>query len=270
MDDESAVDLDPALDLTRPSIARVYDYLLGGSLNSEADRLVAGRITEAMPDLPAVLRANRAFAVRAVRFLVEAGIRQFLDLGSGLATAGSVHEVVREAGVDARVLYVDNDPVVTAHNSAIAPEHSCAVLTADVRDTTGVLGSLQATQLFDFGEPIAVLMVAVLHFVPDEDQPADVVARYRDALAPGSFLALTHAENAEQAPGTFRAAQVYSNDVARIHFRTRTEIAAFLDGWDPAAPGLVPAPDWRPEPGGSVHPAVRQHGLAAVARKNRP
>lgn len=267
LEEGAPVDDESDVDLARPSIARVYDYLLGGRLNSEADRQIAGRITEAMPQLPAVLRANRAFAARAVRYLVGAGVRQFLDLGSGLATTGAVHEVVREAGVAARVLYVDNDPVVTAHNSSLAPQDSCAVLTADVRDVAGVLGSTQVADLFDLREPLAVLMVAVLHFVPDQDEPAGLVARYRDAVAPGSFLAITHAENAGQLPGTFQAAQVYSRDVARIHFRSRAEIRALIDGWDLEAPGLVPAPDWHPDPDTLVPPVVRQHGLAAVARK---
>ncbi|WP_165845422.1 SAM-dependent methyltransferase [Streptacidiphilus pinicola] len=264
------MDEEPPVDLTRPSIARVYDFFLGGNLSSEADRQVAGEILAAMPDLPEILRANRAFAVRAVRFLAEAGVRQFLDLGSGLATAGATHEVVRAAGVDARVLYVDNDPVVTAHNSTLAPEHTCAVLRADLRDTAGVLASPEARSLLDFDEPIAVLMIAVLHFIDHADRPADIVARYRDALAPGSFLALTHAENAERLPGTFEAARVYSRGVAQIHLRTRAEISAFLDGWSLVAPGLVPTPDWHPDQAAPVRSTVRQHGMAAVARKEHP
>ncbi|SEL29156.1 SAM-dependent methyltransferase [Streptacidiphilus jiangxiensis] len=264
------MDENPSVDYARPSIARVYDFFLGGDLNSEADRQVAEKILEAMPDLPDILRANRAFAVRAVRYLVEAGIRQFLDLGSGLATTGAAHEVVRDAGADARVLYVDNDPVVAAHNRLLAPGSNCAVLRADLRDTAEVLGSPQAADLFDFDQPIGVLMIAVLHFVPHADRPGDIVARYRDALAPGSCLALTHAENAERRPSTFQAARVYSKDVAEIHLRTRTEIAAFLDGWDLEAPGLVPAPDWHPDPATLVRPTVRQHGVAAVARKPLP
>jgi hypothetical protein len=259
--------LPPEVDLKRPSIARVYDFFLGGSLNTEADRQVAGQLAQAMPDLPAVLRANRAFVGRAVRFLIEAGVRQFLDLGSGLATVGAVHEVALEAGVDARVLYVDNDPVVTAHNRTVVPEPSCAVLGADLRDNAKVLTSLQARRLFDPGQPTAVLMIAVLHFIPHKDTPAHVVARYRDALAPGSYLALTHAEDSDRLPGTFQAARAYSSDIAPIHLRSRSEIAQLLDGWALVAPGLVHIPDWHPDPTTGPPVPGRLHGLAAVARR---
>jgi SAM-dependent methyltransferase len=265
---EAAGSLPPDVDVTRPSIARVYDYFLGGSASTEADRQIAAKITETMPDLPAVLRANRAFAIRAVRFLARAGIRQFLDLGSGLATAGAVHEVTRQAGVDARVVYVDNDPVVAAHNQLLAPRGTCAALQADLRDAAGVLASPQARRLIDPDQPTAVLMIAVLHFISHADRPADIVARYRDALAPGSCLALTHAEDTERLPGTFQAARVFSKVIAPIHLRTRTEVAAFLNGWDLVPPGLVSVTDWRPDPTAEALPAAQRHGLAAVARKD--
>jgi hypothetical protein len=252
------------VDLTQPNIARVFDYFLGGSLNAEADRQAARRIVETMPDLPALLRANRAFAVRAVRLLAETGVRQFLDLGSGLATAGAVHEITRAAGVEARVLYVDNDPVVAAHNHLLVPQRTCAALQADLRDTVSVLASPQARRLFDPAQPIAVLLIAVLDSLPYADRPADIVARYRNALAAGSCLALTHA-----APltGTVQAARAYSKDIAPIHLRTRSEIAALLNGWDLIHPGLVPTTQWRPEPTAGVHSAAGLSGLAAVACK---
>lgn len=259
--------LPSGVDPTRPNIARVYDFFLGGSANVEADRQTARRLVKTMPDLPAVVRANRGFAIRAVRLLAEAGIRQFLDLGSGLATVGAVHEVTREAGVDARVLYVDNDPVVAAHNHRLVPRRSCASLQADLRDTATVLASPPAQRLFDPQQPTAVLLIAVLDSIPHLDRPVGIVARYRDALTVGSCLTLTHAVDTERLPGRFEAARTYSKDVAPIHLRTRKEISAFLKGWELLFPGLVPVADWRPDPYVAFHAAARLNCLAAVARK---
>ncbi|WP_165845443.1 SAM-dependent methyltransferase [Streptacidiphilus pinicola] len=257
-----------AVDPTQPCIARVYDCILGGTVNFEADRQAARRLAEAMPDLPNVVRVNRAFAVRAVRLLAAAGIRQFLDLGSGLATRGAAHEVTREAGVeDARVLYVDHDPVVVAHNQLLLPEGTCAALRADLRDTAGVLGSPQARRLFDPDRPTAVLMIAVLHGIPHAGRPADVVARYCDALTPGSCLALSHAEDTQRLAGTFQAARVHSQDIAPIHLRTRSEIAAFFNGWELVEPGLVPTRDWRADLAGARYGPARLSGLAGVGCK---
>ena len=256
----------PQIDLTRPSIARVDDYFLGGDLNTDADRQAAREIAAVMPDLPAVLRANRAFVHRAVRFLVGQGIRQFLDLGSGLATAGAVHEVTADAGADARVVYVDNDPVVTAHNHVLVPKRTCAALQADLRDGRRILDSPQLRHLIDPQLPTAVLMICVLHFIPHKDRPARIVTRYRDALAPGSYLALTHAEDNQRLAGTFQAARAYSEHIAPIHLRSRKEIAALLDGWDPVEPGLVPIPDWRPDRAPAGPAPAHRHGLAVVAR----
>lgn len=256
-----------AVDPERPCVARVFDYFLGGGVNFEADRLMARGLVQAMPDLPAVVRVNRAFAVRAVRFLVGVGIRQFIDLGSGLATSGAVHEVAREAGVQARVLYVDSDPVVAALNDVLVPERTCAVLRADLRDAKGVLVSPQAGRVLDPDRPTGLLMTAVLHCVSHADRPAEVVARYRDALAGGSALVLTHAEHTGRRAGTFEAARVYSRCIAPIHLRTRSEIAAFLNGWELVPPGLVPPSDWRPAANSAAGVATPLGGLAAVASK---
>ena len=255
------------VDPERPCVARVFDYFLGGGVNFEADRLMARGLVETMPELPAVVRVNRAFAVRAVRFLAGLGIRQFIDLGSGLATAGAAHEVTREAGVEARVLYVDSDPVVAALNEVLVPKRTCAVLRADLRDTKGVLASPQAGRLLDPDRPTALLMTAVLHCVSHADRPAGVVKRYRDALAGGSALVLTHAEHTGRHAGTFEAARVYSRNIAPIHLRTRSEIAAFLNGWELLPPGLVPPSDWRPAGNSAAGVANPLSGLAAVATK---
>ncbi|WP_042381185.1 SAM-dependent methyltransferase [Streptacidiphilus melanogenes] len=251
----------------RPRIACVYDYFLGGKCNIDADRQAARAIAEAMPDLPDVLRANRAFVGRAVRALADAGIRQFLDLGSGLAVNGAVHEITADMGVDARVVCVDNDPVVTAYNRRRVPRRGVAVVHADLRDLDAVLSAPESA-LLDRTRPVAVLMTAVLHFVPHADDPAAVVARYRDALAPGSCIVLSHAEDNRRLPGTYQAARLYSKDIAPIHLRTRTEIAAMLAGLDLLAPGLVPIPDWRPDAGARPSTAP-SYGFAAVGRTDR-
>lgn len=260
----------PGVNVIRPNVARIYDYLLGGSANFEIDRQAARRITAVMPDLPGVLTANRAFLGRAVAYLADAGVRQFLDLGCGLATMGSVHEAALDVNArDVKVVYVDHDPVVTAHNTKLLQGPDTAVLQADLRDVRAVLGAPEVTGLLDLTRPVAVLLVAVLHFVPESHCPRRIVARYREALAPGSYLAVTHAERAtDQLPGTAQAAQLYSRLVTRIHLRTRDEIAALLEGLDLVGPGLVPIAAWQPERG-----RVATHGeharagaLAAVAR----
>ncbi|WP_042386542.1 SAM-dependent methyltransferase [Streptacidiphilus melanogenes] len=255
------------VDLSQPNIARMWDYLLGGRVNVEADREAARRLMKSMPELPGVLRANRAFAARAVRLLAKAGIRQFLDLGSGLATVHPAHEVVGEGDAEARVLYVDNDPVVAAHNKLLVPTRTCAVLRADLRDTAAVLESPQAQRLFDLNQPVAVLLIAVLDSLPHADRPADIVARYRDALVAGSCVALTHAVGTQPHTSTIQAARAYAKHVAPVHLRTRSEIAGFLNGWDVLYPGLVPTPDWRPGPAVADHEATWLSGLAAVAWK---
>lgn len=255
----------PGVDLTRPSIARVYDYFLGGSLHTEADRRVALQVQEAMPDLPAVIRENRAFVHRAVEYMAGQGIRQFLDLGSGLATAGAVHEVAGGVGAEARVVYVDTDSLVTAYNQMLLPATTTAAVQADLRDVDAVLAAPEAKQLLDPDEPTGLLMTAVLHFIPPAARPARIIARYRDALAPGSCLAITHAES-NHLKGTMQAARRYSAGVAPIHLRTRTEVAAMLDGWRLVEPGVVPLSEWRPRPGRRAA-AIRLQGLAAVGRK---
>lgn len=262
--------LPPDADPSRPSIARVYDFFLGGSDHVEADRRVARKITEVIPDAPALARDNRDFVRRAVRHLLEAGVRQFVDLGSGLATQGAAHLVAEGLGVDdARVLYVDNDPAVVTRNRALLPDATAGSVVGDLRAPELVLNSTEARRLLDPARPTAVLMVAVLHFVPHRDDPAGIVARYREALAPGSYIALTHAEDTPRVPGTYEAARLYSQDVAQIHLRSRGEIAEMLHGWDLVAPGLVHTASWRPDPGGTRRHA-RLNGLAAVGRSPGP
>jgi hypothetical protein len=257
------------IDIARPSPARVYDYHLGGSHNFAADRQAAEQITAIMPELPLIMRANRAFLFRAVRFLARAGIRQFLDLGSGIPTVGNVHEIAQRADPSARVVYVDIDPVAVAHSRALlAGNESAAAVRADLRDVSGVLATPEVRRLIDPTRPVGVLMVAVLHFVPDRDDPAGVVAGYRDAVAAGSFLVLSHAAASEdqRAPqGADEATAAYSRNVMEATLRTRAQVADLLAGFDPVDPGVVYVTQWRPEDTDEHQPRLAQ--LAGVGRK---
>ncbi|MCA1656060.1 MAG: SAM-dependent methyltransferase, partial [Pseudonocardiaceae bacterium] len=178
-----------SIDLERPNAARIYDYLLGGAANFEQDRVFAEKLLEVMPQARAAARLNRAFLRRAVRFCVEAGIRQFVDIGSGIPTAGNVHEIAQAVAPTTRVLYVDNEPVAVTHSELLLRDNPWATnMRGDLTDPEPVL----ASPLIDFSQPVAVLMVSVLHFVPDSAAPHEAVARYVSALAPGSFLGLSH------------------------------------------------------------------------------
>jgi S-adenosyl methyltransferase len=239
----------PDVDIERPSVARIYDYNLGGSHNFTIDRAAAEQINQAMPGLRAANRANRAFLRRAVRYLTAAGIRQFLDLGSGIPTVGNVHEVARQSAPDARVVYVDIDPVAVAHGRAIlGTDPRCGVLLADLRDPRRVLDDPIVTGLLDLRQPVAVLIVAVLHFVSDAADPAGIVATFRDAIVPGSYIAISHAtmeeDTAEEAEAVRRAS---ARNTIDLTLRGRAEVSRFFEGLRLVAPGMVYTPQWRPD-----------------------
>jgi hypothetical protein len=241
----------PDLDTSRPHPARVYDYLLGGKSSFAADRALAEKMLQAAPGLRIAARENRAFLGRAVQYLAaEAGVRQFLDIGTGLPTAGNVHEVAQRIAPESRVVYADNDPMVLAHARALlasAPEGRTAYIHADLRDPARILAHPQVRDVLDLGRPVALVLVAVLHFLLDEDKPAQVVAALLDALPPGSYLvashtALDHApapvaamERAAQAGG-IRTQQRDSGDFARLAF----------PGLELIPPGVVLVSEWRP------------------------
>jgi SAM-dependent methyltransferase len=236
-----------AVDLERPSAARVYDYLLGGGHNFASDRAVAERLARVLPAFH-MARMNRAFLGRVVRFLVEAGIRQFLDLGSGIPTVGNVHEVAQAADPDCRVVYVDCEPVAVAHSELLlAGNDGAAILRADLRDPDAVLGSPITARLIDLGEPIGLLMVGVLQFIPEEDDPWALVARYRDALVPGSYLALSAFTRDAMPEGMGGAVEVCNVTQHPIYPRTRAEIGRMFDGLQLLEPGVVYTSQWRPE-----------------------
>lgn len=257
------------IDLSRPSAARVYDYYLGGAHNFAADREMAEQAIAMWPDLPLIMQANRAFLRRAVRFCVAAGIRQFLDLGSGIPTAGNVHEVARAAAPDARVVYADIDPVAVTHSRTILKDDPrTAVVQADLRRPDLLLERPEVTGLLDFSRPVAVMMVAVLHFVPDTDDPAAIVAGYRDAVAPGSFLVMSHATHEGQPARADEHQELYQRTATPMSMRSRTEVRALFDGLELVDPGVVYLPLWRPENLDEVDEnPERFTGLAAVGRK---
>jgi hypothetical protein len=197
VDDSPAVEAwPPEVDVSRPHAARMYDYYLGGKNHFAADRKLADKVLASMPAARTAARENRAFMGRAVRFLAEeAGIRQFLDIGTGLPATGSVHEIAQAVAPAARVVYVDNDPLVLAHARALlssSPEGKTAYVHADLRDPAAILANRAVRAVLDFDQPVAVMLVAVLHFILDEDQPARIVATLLDSLPPGSYLVASH------------------------------------------------------------------------------
>jgi len=237
------------VDTQRANVARVYDYLLGGSHNFLADQDLGRAMAAVDPNVRAIARANRDFLGRAVRFLAAAGIGQFLDIGSGIPTQGNVHEVAQRADPDARVVYADTDPVAIAHSKVIlAGQENAAIIDADLRDPEQILAHPVTGRLIDFARPVGLLLVAVLHFISDAEQPARIVATLRDRLASGSYLVLCHATN-ESRPGVTQAAEkVYQRSVpTQGRARSRTEILGFFEGFDLLEPGLVYIPQWRPD-----------------------
>ncbi len=237
----------PGVDVRRANVARVYDYWMGGSHNFLADRDLARAITAVEPNARAFALANREFLGRAVRFLTAAGVSQFLDLGSGIPTEGNVHEVAQQANHAARVAYVDVDPVAIGHSKALlAGNENTAVIQADLREPEKIVTSDATRHLIDFTQPVGLLLVAVLHFIDDAEDPWQIVATLRDALPPGSYLALGHATR-EGNPAVAQAFEtVYNRSVStQVHVRSRDEILGFFDGFELLDPGLVYIPQWR-------------------------
>jgi O-methyltransferase involved in polyketide biosynthesis len=257
-------------DESTPNSARLYDYYLGGAHNFAADRELAEQILTAAPTMRGGARANRAFLQRAVTYLVKQGIEQFLDLGSGIPTVGNVHEIAQGLNPSARVVYVDYEPVAyQAAADMLAGTSNSTVIQADLRDPRAVLRHPETTALLDFARPVAVLMVGVLVFLSDEDRPAELIATYRDALAPGSYLALNNPSTDAQVATDDSRAEVsaiesgYEQATENFHVRDQAEIASWFAGTTLVEPGLVPFNHWRnPDP---VSDTIG-YGYAGVAR----
>jgi hypothetical protein len=228
----------------------MYDYYLGGKDNYIVDREAAMSVLRAAPEVRAIALENRAFLRRVVRFLVgEAGIRQVIDIGTGIPAAGNVHEVAQHIVPDVRVAYVDNDPIVHVHASALLTGGgNTSIVLGDLREPETVLAHPKVRELIDFSQPVALLLIAILHFVTDDEDPGRIIAAFRDALPPGSYLALSHgtADFHAEAPVS-QATAVYERAVAPLVLRPRAQVAAFFDGFGLAEPGLVQVPLWRPD-----------------------
>ncbi|NVI88458.1 SAM-dependent methyltransferase [Actinomadura sp. BRA 177] len=228
----------PGVDITVPSVARMYDYFLGGTDNFEVDRIAGEKIRANMPEAMDTAWANRGFLQRSVRWLAEQGIRQFIDIGAGLPTMNNTHDAAQAVIPDARILYVDNDPLVRVHaNKLLEGATGTAFITADFRDPDGLFGQQTAQEAIDFTEPVGLLVVALTHFVPDEDDPWGLIQRYMSRLAPGSYLALSAATDDRQsarALGTIK--EEYSKSTAAVHMRTRAEVTRLFTGLELVPP----------------------------------
>jgi S-adenosyl methyltransferase len=257
------------LDLERPSGARIYDYLLGGGHNFAHDRELAERFLQAQPNAREIARLNRAFLRRAVLFMIENGIRQFLDLGSGIPTVGNVHEIAQQADPGARVVYVDYEEVAVAHSELLLQGNERAtIVQADLTRPDDVLEHSETRRLLNFTEPIGLLAVGVFHFVAPEKGPGAIVAAYRDALVPGSYLGLSHF-TADMMPAEMaRVVEVMKHSRDPMYPRSRAEITELFDGFDIVEPGIVATSLWRPEsPTDTSDDPGRAGILAGVGRK---
>jgi S-adenosyl methyltransferase/GLTT repeat (6 copies) len=239
-----------------PNVARIYDYILGGKDNYPVDRAAAERVVSAMPEgvLQALALENRGFLMRAVRYLgQDAGISQFLDIGAGLPTMNSVHQVAQVIAPDSRVVYVDNDPVVLAHSrDLLHGDDRATVIRADLRDTAGILAAPELRAMLDLGRPVGVLLLAILHFIPDAQDPYGIVRALMDALPSGSHLVISHFTPDSHERQAAEITEVYENSSAPMYSRSRAQVAEFFAGLDLAEPGLVWAPQWRQPADGPV------------------
>jgi S-adenosyl methyltransferase len=251
-----------------PNAARMYDYTLGGYHNFIVDREYIERAIRAMPGIVAVAHANRAFVGRSVRWLVDAGIRQFLDIGSGIPTLGNVHEVAQAAAPDSRVVYVDIDPVAVAHSQALLAGNDLAgVIQADLRHPSDILTHPDVLALLDFSQPVAVLLNAVMHFLPESDDPPGIVARIGAALVAGSYVVMTHGrETPDTAREQGEVAELYESTPTSFHLRDEHYLGRMFDGFELVEPGITAVSLWQPDPDDGDDPP-QDTMLAVVGRK---
>lgn len=258
----------PANPAPSPTPAGIYDYILGGTHYTAADREAAEKGLAAAPEGRTAIIENRAFMQRAVRFAAGQGIRQYVDLGSGYPTVGPVHEVAAEVIAGPHVLYVDYDPAVAALSRQIIDVPNVTAAAYDARDPERILGSPEATELIDWSEPAAVLMGALLHFVADEENPARIVAAFRERMVPGSYLVLSHGSFGDNPDGAQQGARGgWSRARSQMTLRSREQIAAFFSGLELVSPGLVPVQEWRT---GTPAPRGQAVVLGGVARVPQP
>ncbi|MBE1499234.1 SAM-dependent methyltransferase [Amycolatopsis lexingtonensis] len=269
--------LPDAVDLDRPNVARIYDWALGGTANWAIDRQYGEQAVQAFPLAKALARSNRDFLGRAVRYCLAEGITQFLDLGSGIPTAGNVHEVADDHADDSRCVYVDNEPVAVAHGRILLEETGDpgrhAVLHADLRDAREVWEAALATGVLDPDRPMCLLSVAVLHFLPDVTGVREAIRDYRRLLAPGSAYVLSHATESgvegEELAQIRRLVKLSEKSSSPAVSRSLDEIAAFFGNFDVVEPGIVPVGEWRPEPGAATVPLASVVGGVGRKREGR-
>jgi trans-aconitate methyltransferase len=265
-----SVPFDPSV----PNVARMYDYYLGGKDNYAADREAAEQALSVAPELRVGAREIRRFIHRVVRYLVDAGIRQFIDIGCGLPTQGNVHEIAHAAAPDARVVYVDNDPVVVSHARALLERQPYTIaVKADAREPQAILSDPDLRRLIDLDQPVAIMMVAVLHVIPDDELVRHIVGTLRDAMVPGSYLAIAEAVADLRPETTAKLASLYQNRTAvqgpyRSNLRNKEEIEPYFDGLELVAPGVVFIPQWNPDPEQPTEDgAENTWAVGGVARK---
>ncbi|MFI6041932.1 SAM-dependent methyltransferase [Nocardia sp. NPDC051321] len=235
----------PGLNPNVPSSARIYDYMLGGKDNYDIDREVAHRMLAIAPDTRTLAWFIRQFLVKAVEVAADSGVRQFIDLGAGIPTSPNVHETARKIEPSARVVYIDNDPIVHAHCDALlAHSPGVTALKADIRQPDDIIDRLKTGSLIDFNEPVALLIVGVLHYVMDDEHPQQILAKFRDVMAPGSYLALTQASGDTHPDFIGQSHEDTNNSPSQVRYRTREQTAVFFDGFDMIGPGVVPAQEW--------------------------
>ncbi|MEE4544108.1 SAM-dependent methyltransferase [Streptomyces sp. V4-01] len=236
------------IDTSRPHPARMYDYYLGGKDNYEVDREAAQRVVDVLPDIIPAARANREFLHRAVRFLARSGIRQFVDIGTGIPTSPNTHQIAQSVDPRASVAYVDNDPIVATHAGArLTGSGNTGFFLGDLRDPRSILDHPTLAGLIDLDQPVGLLLVAVLHFVRDDEDPAGIVAQLREKLPAGSFLVLSHATADFHAGSLPEVFKVYDKATATLNTRPHAAVEALFDGFELLDPGVVQVPVWRPD-----------------------
>jgi len=266
-DSSSTADQKPKIDTSVPHSARVWNYWLGGKDNYPVDRMVGDQVMEMFPDITRLARADRAFLGRAVQFLVgEAGIRQFLDVGTGLPTANNTHQVAQSIVPESRIVYVDNDPLVLVHARALltsTPEGACDYIDADLRDTDKILA--EAAKALDFSQPVALMLLGIMGQVPDSDDPRAIIKRLMNPMPSGSYLALSDGVNTSE---TFTEAVRHYNESSAntYHPRSPEQLTGYFDGLEVVEPGVVPLTSWRPE-ANPFPEADDVPGMCGVARK---
>lgn len=260
----------PGIDIHTPSFARVYDYFLGGKDNFASDREVADLVMQLVPEAPVVAQGNRVAIERAVRYLAAQGITQFLDIGSGLPTASNVHQYARAANPEARVVYVDNDPIVLAHGRALLTEDGVAkFIQGDLYEPEKIFADPDFASLIDPGRPIGVILAAVIHHVPDERDPRAVVRGLHDFLAPGSHIMLTHLHDSGDDPRVAEARKILQSGLGGSYFRGAEQILSFMDGLTVLEPGVADCTAWRPDgPAGEREHPLHSQMAAVLGRKD--